>query len=52
MQYQGKSVFVVRDARQGDPGFDASKDQIVIQNEDKNEDGTEMVVLRSNVTKT
>ena len=44
--YQGKPVTAVRDAKQGDPGFDATKDQVII----KNADGTQSTVLRSDVT--
>lgn len=43
--YQGKTVTVVRDAKEGDPNFDQSKDQVII----RNEDGTEQTVLRSDV---
>lgn len=46
-QYQGKPVTVVRDAQQGDTGFDSAKDQVLI----RTADGTEKAVLRSDVTK-
>ena len=42
-QYQGKTVTVVRTAVQGDPSFDANKDQVII----KNADGSQATVLRS-----
>jgi len=50
--YQNKAVTVLRDARQGDAGFDASKatdspsNQVLI----KLNDGTQKIVLRSEVT--
>lgn len=44
--YQGKTVTVVRDARAGDQGFDASKDQVWL----RNADGTENVAPRKDVT--
>lgn len=45
-KYHGKPVTLVRDAKQGDPSFDAAKDQVII----KNADGTQSTVLRSDVT--
>ena len=39
----GKPVTFVRDARQGDPGFDKNLDQIIV----RNADGTESTVLRT-----
>jgi len=45
-KYQGKVVTVVRDAKQGDPSFDANKDQVIV----KNADGSQSTVLRSDVT--
>lgn len=44
-QYQGKAVSAVRDAKAGDPSFDAAKDQVIIT-----QDGSEKTVLRSDVT--
>ncbi len=44
-KYQGKTVTVLRDAKAGDSGFDAAKDQIVI-----NVDGADKTVLRTDVT--
>jgi hypothetical protein len=41
----GKPVTDVRNQKQGDPGFDANKDQVVVTNAD----GTESTVLRSDV---
>lgn len=46
-QYQGKPVTVVRDAQQGDQGFDQSQDQVLI----RLDNGTEKVVQRGEVTK-
>lgn len=43
--YQGKPVTNVRDAKEGDPSFDAAKDQVIV----RNADGTESTVLRSDV---
>jgi hypothetical protein len=43
--YQGSPATVLRDAKQGDPNFDASKDQVVI----KDSTGAEQTVLRSDV---
>ena len=48
-QYQGKNVTVVRDAKQGDQGFDASKGA---QSLIKLEDGAQKVVLKSEVKTT
>ena len=45
--YRGKVINVMREARQGDLGFDASKNQVVIQYADKNEPDTEMVVEKT-----
>ena len=42
----GQPVTVVRDAKQGDPSFDANKDQVIV----KNADGSQSTVLRSDVT--
>ena len=44
-KYQGKPVTASRDAVAGDPGFDATKDQVVIT-----VDGQPKTVLRSEVT--
>jgi hypothetical protein len=44
--YQGKPVTNVRTAHAGDPGFDASKDQVVI----RCGDGSEKTVLRTEVS--
>lgn len=44
--YQGKPVSVVRDARAGDVGFDATKDQVWV----RNADGSENVAPRKDVT--
>jgi hypothetical protein len=44
-QYQGKNV-QVRDARNGDPGFQQGGDQVVVTLDD----GTEKTVKRSEVT--
>jgi hypothetical protein len=41
----GKPVTNVRDAKEGDPGYDASKDQVVV----RNADGSESTVLRTDV---
>jgi hypothetical protein len=47
MKYQGKDVKSSRPAKQGDPGFDASKgEQLVITMQD----GSEKVVAKSEVT--
>ena len=43
--YQGKTVTILRDAKQGDPSFDASKDQVII----RDANGNEQTVLRSDV---
>lgn len=43
--YQGKEVTVVRDAKEGDKGFDKNKDQVWI----RNADGTENVANRADV---
>jgi hypothetical protein len=43
--YQGKPVQSVRDARQGDQGFQEGQDQVVITMAD----GTEKVVKRNEV---
>jgi hypothetical protein len=43
--YQGKPVTVVRDAKAGDPAFDASKDQVIVTNAN----GTQSTVLRTDV---
>lgn len=45
MKYQGKTV-TSRAAKQGDPGFDVSKDQVVITQAD----GSEKTVLKSETT--
>lgn len=44
-KYQNRTVTVVRTLKQGDPGFDPNKDQVVI-----NDGGTEKTVLRNEVT--
>jgi hypothetical protein len=44
--YQGKPVKSVRDARDGDPGFQKGQDMVCITLED----GTEKVVKRTEVT--
>lgn len=41
----GKPVTHVRDAKEGDPGYDDSKDQVVV----RNADGSESTVLRTDV---
>lgn len=46
-KYQNKNVSIVREAQQGDEGFDANKAQSLI----RMEDGTTKVVLTSDVTK-
>jgi hypothetical protein len=43
--YQGKPVQSVRDARQGDPGFQQGQDQVVVTLPD----GTEKVVSRNEI---
>jgi hypothetical protein len=43
--FQGKAVTIVRPAQQGDAGFDASKDQVLV----RNADGSQTVVLRADV---
>lgn len=45
-KYQGANVTVVREARKGDVGFDANKEQSLI----RMEDGTEKVVLTAEIT--
>jgi len=45
-QYQGKPVKSVRDAKQGDAGFQQGQDQVVITLED----GTQKTVKRSELT--
>lgn len=45
-QYNGQNVKVLRSAKQGDPDYDASEDQVIIELAD----GTEKTVLRSDVT--
>jgi hypothetical protein len=45
-QFQGKPVSNVRDARQGDQGFQQGGDQVVITLQD----GTQKTVKRSEVT--
>ena len=45
-QYQGKPVTVVRDANDGDKGFDKATDQLWI----RNANGSENVALRKDVT--
>jgi hypothetical protein len=45
-QYQGKPVSNVRDARQGDQGFQENSDQVVVTLQD----GTTKTVKRSEVT--
>lgn len=51
-KYQGKTATVIRDARQGDAGFTSNQsppnDQVLI----KLDNGTEKVVLRSDVITT
>jgi hypothetical protein len=47
-QYQGRNVRNLRDAQQGDKGFQEGTDQVVITLDD----GTEKVVKRSEVTST
>lgn len=44
-KYQGKDVDVVRDAKQGDAGFDATQDQVWV----RNANGTENVAKRADV---
>jgi hypothetical protein len=44
--YQGKPVTVVRDAKQGDPGWDATKDMVIIQIAGN----TQSTVLRADVS--
>lgn len=45
-KYQGRDVTVMRDAQQGDQGFDANvKDQVLI-----NDGGQQKVVKRSDLT--
>lgn len=44
-KYQGKDVTVLRDAKQGDHGFDQNKDQVWV----RNADGTENVAPRTEV---
>jgi hypothetical protein len=44
-KYQSKNVTVLRDAKQGDAGFVAGSDQILI----KLEDGSQKVVSRRDV---
>ena len=46
-KYQGKNVTEIRDARQGDTGFDATKSP---QSFIKLEDGTQKVVPQGEVT--
>jgi hypothetical protein len=46
MQYQGKNVRSLRDAREGDQGFVKDGDQVVITMDD----GTEKTVKRREVT--
>jgi hypothetical protein len=43
--YQGKPVQSVRDAKQGDPGFQQGQDQVVISMPD----GTEKTVARNEI---
>lgn len=45
-QYQGKNVQSMRDAKQGDSGFQQGQDQVVVTMED----GSEKTVKRSEVT--
>lgn len=45
-KYQGKNVRNVRDAKQGDAGFQEGQDQVVVTMDD----GTEKVVKRNEVT--
>jgi hypothetical protein len=45
-QYQGKNIRTVRDAHEGDPGFQKGTDQVVVTLDD----GTEKTVKRSEVT--
>lgn len=45
-QYQGKNIKSMRDARDGDPGFQKGQDMVCITLDD----GTEKVVKRSEVT--
>ena len=44
MTFQGRDVTIVRSVNHGDHGWDANKDQVVI-----NDGGTERTVLRSEV---
>jgi hypothetical protein len=46
MQYQGKNVRSLRDAREGDQGFVKDGDQVIITLDD----GTEKTVKRREVT--
>jgi hypothetical protein len=50
LKYRGKVINVMRQARQGDPGFDASKNQVVVQYADKSEPDTEMVVEKGELS--
>lgn len=45
-QYKGKPVTILRDAKQGDQGYDQAKDQVVV----RTADGNETVALRTEVT--
>lgn len=45
MTYKGKPVTQVRDAKEGDPNYDATKDQVII----KNADNSLSTVLRVDV---
>ncbi len=45
-QYQGRPVRQVRDAKQGDPGFQQGQDQVVVTLDD----GTEKTCKRSELT--
>jgi hypothetical protein len=47
MKYQGKNCTIVRDAKEGDPGFDAAKGAQVWVRFD---DGTEVCAMKSDVT--
>lgn len=45
-QYQGNTVTVTRNAKQGDPNFIAGQDQVIVHNAADNSDKT---ALRSDV---
>jgi len=44
-KYQGKDVTILRDAKQGDAGYDSNKDHVWV----RNTDGSENVAPRSEV---